>query len=48
VPYFQAVYFLVLLIHRADRDDKMCAEKYGADWDEYKKKVPYVFIPYIW
>eukprot|EP01038_Epipyxis_sp_PR26KG_P006460 gene6460-8888_t len=47
VPYFQAVYFAILLIHRAGRDDEMCHEKYGDDWLEYKKRVPYLFIPYI-
>lgn len=47
IPYFQAVYFLVLLIHRADRDDQMCYEKYGEDWAEYKRRVPYMFIPYV-
>jgi Delta14-sterol reductase len=45
IPYFQAIYFLILLIHRANRDDLMCAAKYGDDWLEYKKKVPYVFVP---
>ena len=47
-PYFQAVYFAVLLITRAQRDDLMCSEKYGDDWEEYKKRVPYVFIPYVY
>lgn len=47
VPYFQAVYFLILLVHRAIRDDKMCHEKYGDDWIEYKRRVPYAFIPYV-
>lgn len=47
VPYFQAIYFLVLLVHRAIRDDKMCHEKYGEDWVEYKRRVPYAFIPYV-
>lgn len=47
VPYFQAIYFLILLIHRAIRDDHMCEEKYGEDWHEYKKHVPYMFVPYI-
>merc|ERR1711968_400215 len=47
VPYFQAVYFLILLIHRAIRDDQMCLEKYGDDWVEYKRQVPYMFIPNV-
>mmetsp|Transcript_20674 Transcript_20674/g.20012 ORF Transcript_20674/g.20012 Transcript_20674/m.20012 type:complete len:222 (+) Transcript_20674:100-765(+) len=47
IPYFQAVYFAILLVHRAIRDDHMCAEKYGDDWKEYKKQVPYLFIPYV-
>jgi protein-S-isoprenylcysteine O-methyltransferase Ste14 len=29
------------------RDDQMCAEKYGDDWVEYKRRVPYLFIPYV-
>ena len=45
VPYFYAIYFGVLLVHRAVRDDAMCRDKYGADWDEYKKKVPAAFFP---
>jgi len=47
IPYFYAIYFGILLIHRADRDDHMCHLKYGDDWIEYKKKVPYKFIPYV-
>ena len=47
IPYFQAVYFMILLIHRANRDDGMCAVKYGKDWEEYKKTVPYMFIPFV-
>lgn len=48
IPYFHAVYFFILLVHRAIRDDHMCFEKYGSDWTEYKKHVPYLFIPYVW
>jgi protein-S-isoprenylcysteine O-methyltransferase Ste14 len=41
-------YLLVLLIHRARRDDAFCAHKYGADWDTYKEHVPYIILPGIW
>lgn len=47
IPYFQAIYFAILLVHRAARDDHMCHEKYGDDWLEYKRRVPYVFIPRV-
>eukprot|EP00010_Vexillifera_abyssalis_P007141 CAMPEP_0201546794 /NCGR_PEP_ID=MMETSP0173_2-20130828/3159_1 /ASSEMBLY_ACC=CAM_ASM_000268 /TAXON_ID=218659 /ORGANISM="Vexillifera sp., Strain DIVA3 564/2" /LENGTH=363 /DNA_ID=CAMNT_0047955581 /DNA_START=190 /DNA_END=1278 /DNA_ORIENTATION=- len=39
VTYFYAIYFAILLIHRAIRDDHFCRQKYGADWDRYKKHV---------
>jgi Delta14-sterol reductase len=48
VTYFYAIYFLVLLIHRADRDDHLCAIKYGHDWERYKAQVPYRFIPKVY
>jgi len=45
--YFYTIYFTILLIHRALRDDDMCQKKYGNDWNRYKQKVPYWFIPGI-
>lgn len=45
VPYFYSVYFGILLLHRALRDDHACAIKYGEDWKTYKQKVPRMFIP---
>jgi len=45
VPYYYAIYFAILLTHRSIRDDHICHAKYGNDWIEYKKKVPYRFIP---
>lgn len=47
LPYFYPIYFAVLLIHRAGRDDHFCSEKYGEAWKEYKKRVPYLFVPYL-
>lgn len=48
VTYFYMVYFAVLLIHREGRDDAKCSRKYGEDWKEYKKKVPWKIIPYVY
>merc|ERR1712187_754643 len=47
LTYFYPIYFAILLIHRAGRDDHFCSEKYGEGWKEYKKRVPYVFFPYL-
>ena len=47
VPYYYAIYFAILLIHRSIRDDHICQAKYGDDWETYKKQVPYRFIPGI-
>lgn len=48
LPYFYPVFFFFMIIHRADRDEAKCAEKYGEDWVEYKKQCPYRFIPYVY
>lgn len=47
VPYYYAIYFMILLVHRSIRDDHLCQQKYGDDWNTYKKIVPYRFIPGI-
>ena len=48
VPYFYAAYFAVLLLHRERRDDHACALKYGADWDAYRRLVPWRLIPQVY
>lgn len=48
LPYFYIIYFSWLLIHRQWRDDKMCEAKYGADWDEYCKRVRWRIVPGIY
>ncbi|KAG7666414.1 ERG24 [[Candida] subhashii] len=48
LTYFYVVYFGSLLLHRQIRDDAKCAGKYGKDWEEYKKRVPYKIIPYVY
>jgi len=47
LPYFYIIYMTILLVHRSIRDDARCKEKYGKQWDEYKKRVPYQICPYI-
>ncbi|TLD15445.1 uncharacterized protein PgNI_00156 [Pyricularia grisea] len=46
--YLYVVYFAVLLIHREGRDDVACTEKYGEDWETYKKTVKYRILPYVY
>jgi protein-S-isoprenylcysteine O-methyltransferase Ste14 len=45
LPYFYAVYFGILLIHRERRDEHKCRTKYGKDWEKYCSIVPYRIIP---
>mmetsp|Transcript_6212 Transcript_6212/g.11049 ORF Transcript_6212/g.11049 Transcript_6212/m.11049 type:complete len:447 (-) Transcript_6212:45-1385(-) len=44
-PYVYFLFLFVLLIDRAWRDDARCSDKYGAKWDEYRKRVPSILIP---
>lgn len=48
IPYFYAVYFAILLLHRQKRDDVKCKEKYGADWERYIQLVRWRIIPYVY
>ncbi|KAK9449738.1 ergosterol biosynthesis ERG4/ERG24 [Limtongia smithiae] len=48
VTYFYCLYFAILLIHRESRDDAKCSQKYGEDWQQYKKLVRWKIIPYIY
>jgi protein-S-isoprenylcysteine O-methyltransferase Ste14 len=47
-PWLYPLYYMVLLLTRQSDDDKRCALKYGALWEQYVKKVPYRIIPYIY
>ncbi len=48
LPYFYITYFTILLVHRELRDNKMCAMRYGADWDAYTAKVKWRILPGIY
>ena len=48
IPYFYAIYFAILLIHRDLRDGEACAHKYGADWVKYCRVVRYRLVPFIY
>lgn len=47
-PFFYFVFLTILLVDRAFRHDKRCADKYGKYWDQYCEKVPYKLIPYLY
>ncbi|CAM3007846.1 7-dehydrocholesterol reductase [Legionella worsleiensis] len=46
-PYFYVCFLTILLLDRAFRDDKRCAQKYGKDWAKYCELVPYKIVPLI-
>jgi delta24(24(1))-sterol reductase len=48
LPYLYPLFFFVMIMHRAERDEKRCRAKYGIDWERYLARVPYRFIPYVY
>ena len=42
------LYYVAMLVPRQLDDDKRCAAKYGALWDEYRRTVPYRIVPFIY
>lgn len=48
LPYFYLLYFTALLVHREDRDERQCLQKYGLAWHEYCRRVPYRIVPYVY
>ena len=44
-PWFYPLFFAAMISHRAYRDIERCEKKYGEAWQEYKRQVPYLFIP---
>jgi len=48
LPYHYIIYMVILLVHRAYRDDARLTEKYAKYWEEYKKQVPWKILPYVY
>ena len=46
-PWLYPLFYVVLLIPRQIDDDRRCAQKYGALWDDYVKRVPYRIVPHL-
>ena len=44
-PWFYPVFFLVMILHRANRDIAKCRERYGQAWADFERRTPYLFIP---
>ena len=47
-PWLYPLYYVALLFPRQADDDKRCALKYGALWQQYLQKVPYRIIPFVY
>lgn len=48
VPYLLPLWMLVLLVHRAGRDDRRCRMKYGVQWSAYCAHTRYRMFPYLY
>ena len=48
VPWLYPLYYVALLVPRQIDDDRRCAQKYGALWSEYVKRVPYRIVPGVY
>ncbi|KAG8343061.1 putative C-14 sterol reductase [Trypanosoma vivax] len=49
LPYFQPMYFALLLLHRQMRDERQMKEKYDAeDLQRFYDAVPYRLVPYVY
>ncbi|EEP80494.1 Delta(14)-sterol reductase [Uncinocarpus reesii 1704] len=46
--YFYSAWFAFMLIHREQRDDAACSQKYGEDWERYKKLVKWRILPGVY
>lgn len=44
-PWLYPLYYLLLLIPRERADDRRCAAKYGALWEQYRRRVRHRIVP---
>eukprot|EP01114_Cavostelium_apophysatum_P005147 TRINITY_DN1583_c0_g1_i2.p1 TRINITY_DN1583_c0_g1~~TRINITY_DN1583_c0_g1_i2.p1 ORF type:complete len:436 (-),score=102.48 TRINITY_DN1583_c0_g1_i2:23-1330(-) len=47
LPYFYFIFLTILLFHRSFRDEERCQLKYGKYFTQYKQKVKYSVIPFV-
>jgi protein-S-isoprenylcysteine O-methyltransferase Ste14 len=47
-PWLYPLYYVALLLPRQADDDRRCAERYGALWDEYCRRVPWRIVPRVY
>ncbi len=47
-PWLYPLYYMALLIPRQIDDDRRCAQKYGALWNAYVKRVPWRIVPGVY
>lgn len=49
LPYLHLISFAALLVHRLQRDEALCKQRYGASaWHEFCQRVRYRIIPYVY
>ena len=48
LPWLYPLYYIIFLTARERDDDRRCAGKYSALWDEYRKLVPWRIIPRVY
>ena len=47
-PWLYPLYYVALLVPRQLDDDRRCAAKYGALWDEYVRTVRWRIVPWVY
>lgn len=48
IAWLYTIYYVILFTTRERDDDWRCEKKYGAEWEEYRKRVPYRMIPWVY